>query len=160
MEKAYLHPDATYTSRMGDGFFYLWFNAEKLKKSSGIKTNDSQGSLYQHGVDEITNSIHRTIQKSSSPVIFNPVNTRSFSGLLGFFLACVCSVAVEMCFIIIGAANRICNRTRIYPSSFFRRHTVDLAVITGLRKYGLFHVISSPEENGYGSPLYNLIRCS
>ena len=144
MAKIKLDSEISYHTQSGDGFFYVWFNPERVRRSASIKTMDELGNVYQHGLEDIKNGLHSTIQKSSSGLIFNPVNTRSFSGLLGFFLACVCSIAVEMCFIIIGAAYRICNRTCIYPSSFFRRHTVDLTAITGLRKYELFHVISSP----------------
>jgi hypothetical protein len=142
--KIKLDPKISYFTRSGDGFFYIWFNPDRVKRSASIKTIDELGDVYQHSLEDIKNGLHSAIQKSSSPVIFNPVNTRSFSGLPGFLLACICSIAVETCFIIIGAAYRICNRTQIYPFSFFRRHAVDITNVPGFRKGRLFHIISSP----------------
>ena len=87
MEKAYLHPDTTSIVHKGDGFFYLGFNAKRLKKALKVKTLDSQGSLYQHHIDDITNSIHETIQKSTSSVIFNPVNAVTYPIVLPVIVA-------------------------------------------------------------------------
>lgn len=144
MAKIKLDSEISYFTRSGDGFFYVWFNPERVKRSASIKTIDELGNVYQHSLEDIKNGLHKAIQKSSSDLVFNPVNTRSFSGLLGFFLACVCSIAVKTCFIVIGVAYRMCDRTFIYPSSFFARHIIDMTNVPGFRKGGLFHIISSP----------------
>ena len=146
MAKIKLDSEISYFTRSGDGFFYVWFNPERVKRSASIKTIDEFGNVYQHGLEGIKNGLHNAIQKSSSDLVFNPVNTRSFSGLFGFILACICSIAVETSFIVMGAAYRICNHTQIYPSSFFRRHTVDMTDVPEFRKYGSFHIVSSPNR--------------
>ena len=144
MAKIKLDPETSYHTRSGDGFFYVWFNPERVKCSASIKTIDGLGNVYQHSLEDIKNGLHKTIQKSSSDLVFNPVNTRSLSGLFGFFLACVCSITAEICFIVIRAVYGICNRTLIYPSSFFARHAVDMTSVSGFRKGSLFHIVSSP----------------